>query len=148
MFHFGPAAATAALLANVGLMGRAVLASAASHLGPVPEPARRRQPPPPSTLRPDAAELKLRNEDGSMTAFDAMTPAQRFEFDVRGYFVLRAHYSQREVAAFNAGIDEVSPPSPAARSVCASLGRERCRLPVLPQHLAAGPGAADDPPEF
>ena len=93
-------------------MGRALLTKTAAHVvaGGVAsagqQPARK-QPAPPRTLRPSADELSLKNEDGSMTAFDALTPAQRFEFDVRGYFVLRGHYSPAQVAAFNAGIDEV-----------------------------------------
>ena len=32
---------------------------------------------------------------------------QRFEFDVRGYFVLKGYYTPEEVAEFNAGIDEL-----------------------------------------
>ena len=40
-------------------------------------------------------------------AFSALTPEQRFEFDIRGYFVLKGHYSAEQVAAFNSGIDEV-----------------------------------------
>jgi hypothetical protein len=67
----------------------------------------RRQPAPPNTLLPSDSELQGVNEAGDPTAFRALTPQQRFEFDVRGYFVLRGHYSAEQVAEFNAGIDEV-----------------------------------------
>ena len=40
-------------------------------------------------------------------AYDGLTPAQRFEFDVRGYYVLKGYYTPEEVATFNAGIDEL-----------------------------------------
>ena len=59
------------------------------------------------TLLPSDEELRGVNEAGDPTAFRALTPAQRFEFDVRGYIVLRGHYSAAQVAEFNAGIDEV-----------------------------------------
>jgi hypothetical protein len=105
-------------------MGQAVLHTTARHIlapaaaafeatvedGGEEQPAaaaRTRQPAPPQTLRPSAALLGQRNEDGSHTAFNALTPQQRFEFDVRGYFVLRGHYSAAQVAAFHAGVDEV-----------------------------------------
>ena len=34
-------------------------------------------------------------------AYDGLTPAQRFEFDVRGYYVLKGYYTAEEVATFN-----------------------------------------------
>jgi hypothetical protein len=107
-------------------MGRRILAATAAHVAGT-EPPRlgteprwstrstdaatttpaRRQPPPPLTLLPSDEELMGVNEAGDPTAFRALTPAQRFEFDVRGYIVLRGHYSPAQVAEFNAGIDEV-----------------------------------------
>jgi hypothetical protein len=83
-----------------------VAAGDASSLEAVVTPARR-QPAPPDTLLPSDEELKCINEAGDPTAFRALTPEQRFEFDVRGYIVLRGHYSAEQVAEFNAGIDEV-----------------------------------------
>eukprot|EP01050_Picozoa_sp_SAG11_P046628 SAG11_NODE_23955_length_380_cov_1.103203_1_plen_111_part_10 len=99
-------------------MGRSVLSAAHSALaahhvaatGGVDDAAsapRTKQPTPSLALRASESELAQKNEDGSITAFGVLTPEQRFEFDVRGYFVLRGHYSQAEVAAFNDGIDEV-----------------------------------------
>jgi hypothetical protein len=51
-------------------------------------------------------QIKL-NEDGSPAGFGALSLEQRYEFDVRGYFVMRGHYTAQEVALFNAGIDEL-----------------------------------------
>jgi hypothetical protein len=31
-------------------------------------------------------------------AYDGLTPAQRFEFDVRGYYVMKQYYTPEEVA--------------------------------------------------
>ena len=36
------------------------------------------------------------------TAFGALTPEQRFEFDIRGYIVLRGHYSPEQVGCLPA----------------------------------------------
>ena len=88
-------------------MGRRVLSATAEHVSAATSTPARRQPPPPQTLLPDDEQLQQLNEAGDPTAFRALTPTQRFEFDVRGYFVLRGHYSAAQVAQFNAGIDEV-----------------------------------------
>ena len=74
------------------------------HLLPATPPAAGRHP----AAAAAAAAAKLRTlEDGSMEAYEGLTPEQRYEFDVRGYYVLRGHYSPEEVAMFNAGIDAV-----------------------------------------
>ena len=45
-----------------------------------------------------------------MTSTDsalALTPEQKYEFDLRGYIVLKGHYDEAAVAEFHAGIDEL-----------------------------------------
>ena len=45
-----------------------------------------------------------------MTSTDsafALTPEQKYEFDLRGYIVLKGHYDEEAVAEFHAGIDEL-----------------------------------------
>lgn len=44
--------------------------------------------------------------DPDATAY-RLTPAQQYEFDLRGYLVLRQHFDADAVAGFHAGIDEL-----------------------------------------
>ena len=41
------------------------------------------------------------------TAVSEMTPEQKYELDIRGYFVLREHYAEDAISEFHAGIDEL-----------------------------------------
>lgn len=63
---------------------------------------------PSASCEVDASQLThARHARLFRAAYAGLTPAQRFEFDVRGYFVLKGYYTAEEVAMFNAGIDEL-----------------------------------------
>ena len=62
-----------------------------------------------------------------MTSTDsvlALTPEQKYEFDLRGYLVLKGHYDEAAVAEFHAGIDELSGDPRRLRDLHTARGRQ------------------------
>eukprot|EP01051_Picozoa_sp_SAG22_P019117 SAG22_NODE_3427_length_1718_cov_3.228536_1_plen_289_part_10 len=88
------------------------------------------------TVRRPAAPASARSMPRNMpdvSAFE-LSAEQRYEFDVKGYFVLKAHYSPAQVARFHAGVDELQA-IPLQHSAYTELG-------IASHHLAA---AMEDP---
>jgi hypothetical protein len=57
-----------------------------------------------------------------------MSPDQRYQFDVLGYFVIKGHYSAAAVAEFNRGIDELQAASRRGRHILPSRRRSHSAL--------------------
>lgn len=83
---------------------RSTRSANAAALGASRKPARTWQEQ--SGLKRPAVEAEALTEEAHVQQYGC-TPGQMYQFDVNGFFVMKAHYSAEQVATLNAGVDEL-----------------------------------------